>query len=81
MKENAGVSSLFILPISSVTELKGYRKYSNKDTNIMRKIISHPDLMIKIFSGKGNFQITAVRMGVCAYMHATVLLLLWHRKP
>lgn len=29
--------------------IKGYRKYSNKDTNIMRKIISHPDLMIKTF--------------------------------
>ena len=47
----------------------------------MTKIISHPDLMIKIFSGKGNFQISAVRMGVCAYMHATLLLLLWDRKP
>ena len=40
----------------------------------MRKIISHPDLMIKIFSGKGNFQISAKRMCVYArYAPAVVM--------
>ena len=78
MKENVGVSCLYYYRYGII---KGYRKYSNKHTNIMSKIISHPDLMIKIFSGKGNFQISAVSMGVCAYIHATLPLLLWDRKP
>ena len=80
MEENVGVRCL-LYPSLALRSNKRYKKYSNKDTNIIRKIISHPDLMIKIFSGKGNFQISAVRMGVCAYMHATLLLLLWDRKP
>lgn len=53
--------------------IKVQRKYYNY--NKCEKVISHPDLIIKILSGnnnKNNFQVSAARMGVCAYMGSII---------
>ena len=58
------------------TPLHQWKDKGNRNTNITRNI--YPDFIIKMLSGNKNinlfFHISAVCLGVCAYMHATFLL-------